>query len=191
MALLVNWQRVILTPPSDTRLRLYNNMIYHGDSARPQVGDVRVSFEFAGSTRQGQEDKVCGVCVCVCVCVCAVTRVLCRSAWWVDKARVMWYLRTHLVSIPPTPFSTYTWGHWVWRYTRVHVSLCVHCNCTLIVGSQELFASEHSSNNVVTWALRGLGMFLVFIGFNMITGILVTLGECVLSSYIHHRSFYS
>ncbi len=64
--MLENWQRVVLDPPPDARLQLYNNMIYHGNSARPQVGDVRVSFEFAGSTRQGNEDKV-RVCACVCV----------------------------------------------------------------------------------------------------------------------------
>ncbi len=53
------------------------------------------------------------------------------------------------------------------RYTRMY-------RC-----SQKVFASEYSSNNILTWALRVLGMFLVFIGFNMVTGILVTLGTYV------------
>ncbi len=56
--MLENWQRVVLSTPLNSGLQLHNNMLYHGNLAYPRVGDVRVSFEYAGSTRPGHEDKV-------------------------------------------------------------------------------------------------------------------------------------
>ncbi len=53
-----NWQRVVLSTPFNSGLQLHNNMLYHGNPAYPHVGDVRVSFEYAGSTLPGQEDRV-------------------------------------------------------------------------------------------------------------------------------------
>lgn len=57
-----NWKRLPLNPStsygSDTRA--YDNTLYHSDSSfrNPQVGDVRVWFEYAGSTELGREDEV-------------------------------------------------------------------------------------------------------------------------------------
>ena len=51
-----DWQTVMLS--SHPQLQLHNNMYYHGNPSYPQVGDVRVSFEFAGNTQPGQEDQV-------------------------------------------------------------------------------------------------------------------------------------
>ncbi len=42
---------------------------------------------------------------------------------------------------------------------------------------QEVFESEYSSNSTLTWVLRLVGLLLMFVGFNMVTRILVTLGE--------------
>ncbi|XP_020897263.1 transmembrane protein 43 isoform X2 [Exaiptasia diaphana] len=39
----------------------------------------------------------------------------------------------------------------------------------------EIFDAEHSVNSVVTWALRGVGWFMLFFGFVMMTSILTTL----------------
>ena len=42
---------------------------------------------------------------------------------------------------------------------------------------QEVFAKEHTHNNNVTWILRAVGWLVLFIGFNVMTRILVILGE--------------
>ena len=42
--------------------------------------------------------------------------------------------------------------------------------------SQEVFDREHASNETRTWLLRGLGWLLTVVGFNLVAGILTTLG---------------
>ena len=42
-----------------------------------------------------------------------------------------------------------------------------------------MFERQHASNEALTWFLRGLGWLLTVIGFNMVTGILTTLGMCL------------
>ena len=44
---------------------------------------------------------------------------------------------------------------------------------------QEVFDQEHASNQALTWGLRGLGWLLTIVGFNLVAGILTTLGELV------------
>ena len=41
--------------------------------------------------------------------------------------------------------------------------------------SQEVFSKEHASNKALTWVLRAVGALLMFVGFNITTGILITL----------------
>jgi len=54
-----NWKRLMLDPSATYgRFQVYNNMIHHGNPHYPQVGDVRVWFEYAGDTEPGQEDEV-------------------------------------------------------------------------------------------------------------------------------------
>lgn len=56
---IANWRRVDLSHTHfPDRLRLHQNILYHGDPAYPQVGDVRVWFESAGGMEPGREDKV-------------------------------------------------------------------------------------------------------------------------------------
>ncbi|KXJ16239.1 transmembrane protein 43 isoform X1 [Exaiptasia diaphana] len=43
------------------------------------------------------------------------------------------------------------------------------------LSAKEIFDAEHSVNSVVTWALRGVGWFMLFFGFVMMTSILTTL----------------
>ena len=40
-----------------------------------------------------------------------------------------------------------------------------------------MFERQHASNQALTWFLRGLGWLLTVVGFNMVAGILTTLGE--------------
>lgn len=42
---------------------------------------------------------------------------------------------------------------------------------------QEIFDAEHSANTLLTWALRGVGWVLMFIGFQMMTSILTLLSK--------------
>lgn len=42
---------------------------------------------------------------------------------------------------------------------------------------QEIFDAEHSTNTLLTWALRGVGWVLMFIGFQMMTSILTLLSK--------------
>ena len=55
-----NWRRVELSPGASLpgNLRLYQNVIYHGNPMHPEIGDVRVWFEMAGRTELGHQDKV-------------------------------------------------------------------------------------------------------------------------------------
>ena len=55
-----NWHRVELSPGASLpgNLRLYQNVIYHGNPMHPEIGDVRVWFEMAGKTEPGHQDKV-------------------------------------------------------------------------------------------------------------------------------------
>ena len=42
---------------------------------------------------------------------------------------------------------------------------------------QEVFAKEHAHNSNITWILRAVGWFVLFIGFNVMTRILVIIGK--------------
>jgi hypothetical protein len=59
---ITNWHRVELSPAAVSslpgNLRLYQNVIYHGNPTHPEIGDVRVWFEMAGRTEPGHQDKV-------------------------------------------------------------------------------------------------------------------------------------
>ena len=44
---------------------------------------------------------------------------------------------------------------------------------------QEVFAKEHAHNSNITWILRAVGWFVLFIGFNVMTRILVIIGKVV------------
>ena len=67
---ITNWRRVELSHASTpARLRLYQNMLYHGDPSYPEVGDVRVWFEMAGRTEPGRQDKVKGSIAMDCISV--------------------------------------------------------------------------------------------------------------------------
>ena len=46
----------------------------------------------------------------------------------------------------------------------------------LYLPHQEVFERQHASNQSLTWLLRGLGWLLIIIGFNLVAGILTTLG---------------
>ncbi|CAH3181628.1 unnamed protein product [Porites evermanni] len=43
------------------------------------------------------------------------------------------------------------------------------------MSAEEIFDAEHSANTLLTWALRGVGWVLMFIGFQMMTSILTLL----------------
>lgn len=42
--------------------QVYGNMLYGGNPQNPQVGDVRVSYTYAGNAEEGREDTVSGIC---------------------------------------------------------------------------------------------------------------------------------
>ena len=47
------------------------------------------------------------------------------------------------------------------------------------VSSEQIFEEEFKSNTILTWGLRGVGLLLMFIGFNMIMSLLTTLANVI------------
>lgn len=48
-----------------------------------------------------------------------------------------------------------------------------------IVSSDIIFQEEHKANNILTWVLRGVGLLIMFIGFNLILQPLATIANVV------------
>jgi hypothetical protein len=44
--------------PYKGNVQVYGNMLYEGNPQKPEVGDIRVSYTYAGSTEEGREDVV-------------------------------------------------------------------------------------------------------------------------------------
>ncbi|KAL5518301.1 hypothetical protein EMCRGX_G004008 [Ephydatia muelleri] len=124
---ITNWRSVVLTTPTQpSDYKLYNNMFYLGDPLKPKVGDVRVSFDYAGSGDVQQDERSGGV----------------------------------LGHFPIKGES----------FLAVYVERLT---------MEEVFAKEHAHNSNITWILRAVGWFVLFIGFNVMTRILVILVDWI------------
>ena len=133
---ITNWKSVVLTTPTQpSDYRLHNNMFYLGDPLKPKVGDVRMSFDYAGIGEAGvQQDEV---------------------------------------SVVGAQRSGGVLGHFSIRgesFLAVYVERLT---------MEEVFAKEHTHNNNVTWILRAVGWLVLFIGFNVMTRILVILVDWI------------
>ncbi|KAL5479125.1 hypothetical protein EMCRGX_G022607 [Ephydatia muelleri] len=126
---ITNWRSVVLTTPTQpSDYKLYNNMFYLGDPLKPKVGDVRVSFDYAGSGD---------------------------------------------VSVVGGQRSGAVLGHFPIKgesFLAVYVERLT---------MEEVFAKEHAHNSNITWILRAVGWFVLFIGFNMMTRILVIIVDWI------------
>jgi len=112
--------------------KLLENWLYRSNDAfRPQIGDIRVKFSYAGVShvdndlRQPQDE---------------VSIVARQSA------------------------STLT-GY------RTKAGDTLELLYAGFLSAEQIFEQEHSNNNMLTWALRGVGWLLMFIGFQMIMDI--------------------
>lgn len=122
--------------PKDVGVKLLDGVFYHSqDPMHPEVGDFRVTFEYAG--RSGKESAKLGPP--------DVVSIIARQ------------LKHSLI-----PYQT-----------NAGDSLEI-----LYIGdltAQQIFAKEQSQNAMLTWALRGAGWLLMFIGFSCMTSIVNTL----------------
>ena len=47
-----------------------------------------------------------------------------------------------------------------------------------------IFDKEHAANNMMTWVLRVVGWFIMFVGFGFMTSIVTTLGKLEITEVI-------
>ncbi|XP_076858116.1 transmembrane protein 43 [Brachyhypopomus gauderio] len=126
-------------PFTDPFLTVYENHFYHtGNPRRPEVGDVRVSFSYAGLSGEGLFPGPAQP-----VSVVAMQRD--------DKLM---------------PFRTRSGDMLEILYLEE-------------LTAEEVFAREHQLNNMKTWALRGAGWLLMFLGISLTTRIVYTLVDWV------------
>ncbi|CAB4007230.1 transmembrane 43-like [Paramuricea clavata] len=123
----------------DKQLRLpqlRDGILYHSrDPMRPEVGDIRVTFSYAGFC--GKPGSPHGDPMTVSIVAKQTGHML--GAYETDSGYSLELLYPGKMS------------------------------------AKEIFEAEHASNVAVTWALRGVGWLMFFLGFIMMTSILTTL----------------
>lgn len=96
------------------------------------------------------------------------------------NAPEIWDLKIQFFSVNPAEISAIWAQQWdrlvtFTTKTDTKIDLLQYGNIPM----EEMFTKAQSDNSFLAWVLRGVGLLLMFIGFNMILGIFVTLAKVI------------
>ena len=99
--------------------------------------------------------------------------------WNIDNPQI-WDLKISFNVVLPSEISA-IWMQkldtlvWFKTKTDTTIDLLQYGNVSI----EEMYTKAHEDNNFLAWVLRWVGLLLMFVGFNMVFGIFVTLAKVI------------